>query len=344
MYADIINSLIYEYWIELKITKLREIQKEFDGLTDEQLLECCLGIAKFEDDEGGLTLVHNTDLKNLDEELSIECRAKKFKEKYKKSMDSIVGYSKGVSTYSDENNLDDLDLYINYVAAACRDFKNIPKELKEFNKLVKKNFILDEKQLLLDLLIKEVEEVKEELSQAPEKKELNFDPLYAVNMLGLNKNHTALNFIQITGENGFHYLDEHRIAQRDAYQTNKIVSDDIVDSVWNSGWLAPDGTFYGCPDLNHNDLDDRLWRHLSNGDTNNGETSSRSIEKLGYIKLSSGRWLLPDLDYIPTKRQLEEIIRCQDDKYKTPRTYYKDGFISVEVLKSKLKNKEIYPD
>lgn len=83
MYADIINNLIYEYWIDLKITKLREIQKEFDGLTDEQLLECCLGIAKFEDDEGGLTLVYNSDLENLDEELSIESRAKRFKEKYK---------------------------------------------------------------------------------------------------------------------------------------------------------------------------------------------------------------------------------------------------------------------
>ena len=130
----------------------------------------------------------------------------------------------------------------------------------------------------------------------------------------------------------------------DAYQTDKIVSDDIVDSVWNSGWLAPDGTFYGCPDLNHSDLDDRLWRHLSNGDTNNGETSSRNIEKLGYIKLSSGRWLLPDSNYIPTKKQLEEIIRCQNDKYKTSRTYYEDGFTNVEVLKSKLKNKEIYPD
>ena len=255
-------------------------------------------------------------------------------------MDSIIGYSKGVSIYSDESNLNDLDLYINYVAVACRDFKNIPKELEEFNKLVKKNFTLDRKQLLLNLLI----EVEEELPQVPEKKELNFDPLYAINTLALNKNHTALNFIQITGENGFHYLDEHRTAQRDAYQTDEIVSDDIVDSVWNSGWLAPDGTFYGCPDLNHGDLDDRLWRHLSNGDTNNGETSGRNIEKLGYIKLSSGRWLLPDSNYIPTKRQLEEIIRCQNDKYKTPRTYYEDGFMNVEVLKSKLKNKEIYPD
>lgn len=341
MYADIINNLIYEYWIDLKITKLREIQKEFDGLTDEQLLECCSGIAKFEDDEGGLTLVYNSDLENLDEELSIESRAKRFKEKYKESMDSIIGYSRGVSIYNDENNLNDLDLYINHVAMVCRDFKNIPKELEEFNKLVKKNFTLDRKQLLLDLLIKEIEE---ELPQVPEKKELNFDPLYAVNTLALNKNHTALNFIQITGENGLHYLDEHRTAQRDAYQTDEIVSDDIVDSVWNSGWLAPDGTFYGCPDLNHSDLDDRLWRHLSNGDTNNGETSSRNIEKLGYIKLSSGRWLLPDSNYIPTKRQLEEIIRCQNDKYKTPRTYYEDRFMNVEVLKSKLKNKEIYPD
>lgn len=180
MYADIINNLIYEYWIDLKITKLREIQKEFDGLTDEQLLECCLGIAKFEDDEGGLTLVYNSDLENLDEELSIESRAKRFKEKYKESMDSIIGYSRGVSIYNDENNLNDLDLYINHVAMACRDFKNIPKELEEFNKLVKKNFTLDRKQLLLDLLIKEIEE---ELPQAPEKKELNFDPLYAVNTL-----------------------------------------------------------------------------------------------------------------------------------------------------------------
>lgn len=59
--------------------------------------------------------------------------------------------------------------------------------------------------------------------------------------------------MKVTGSNGMDLLLKYKQAQREADEArgNKIFSEDIMNCIWNSGWLSPSGEFYGCPDLGH---------------------------------------------------------------------------------------------
>nr|DAT90418.1 MAG TPA: hypothetical protein [Caudoviricetes sp.] len=376
MYAESINTFIQQNWINLKISKLRELQDTIDGLTDDILLDICLGKAYFVDVQSSIDLEYN-DLESLDlQEYSVTSINCKFKSRLDDIVSSIVGYSYGLYHCSEEcidktdidiHDSSDVSRYLFYVIDACAKYNSLFSEFDLFVKLVGEDwgFKLNQD----DSLIRAILDIKHERAEdkftrctssetavlrkqvpTPIYEDLNFEPLHAVNRLTLDNNMAALGSLQISGSNGLYYLPEHRKAQKDTYaaKVNKTIPDDIVKSVWNSGWIAPDGTFYGCPDLQHVEFDDLLYEKIktpeSDAETIGIFTNGRRIELLGYIKLSEGRWLLPYPEFIPTREQLQAIIKCQKEKYKTTRVYYGNGFLGLDVIESKLNNKEIYPD
>lgn len=76
--------------------------------------------------------------------------------------------------------------------------------------------------------------------------------------------------MQIDHTNGLNYLESHRNAQEemDELRANDIHPENILETIWNSGWLAPDGRFYGCPDLSHKEFSEKLYsmkEHLKLG-------------------------------------------------------------------------------
>lgn len=377
MYAESINTFIQQNWIDLRISKLRELQVGIDGLTDDILLDICLGKAYFVDSPDGMDLEYNNSEDSDLQEYSITSINRNFKSRLDDIVSSIIGYSYGLQHYSEEyidnTNIDiydssDVSKYLFYVINACSEYNSLFSEFDLFVKLVGEDlgFELNKYESLIGALLdikheREKEEIKFTQStgkiavlrkqvSTPTYEDLNFEPLHAVNRLALDNNMVALEFLQITGSNGLHYLPEHRKAQEDTYaaKKDKTIPDDIVKSIWNSGWIAPDGTFYGCPDLQHVEFDDLLYEKIktpeSDSETVGIFTNGRRIELLGYIKLSEGRWLLPYPKFIPTREQLQVIIKCQKEKYKTTRVYYNDGFLGLDVIESKLNNKEIYPN
>lgn len=371
MVANQINGFLREKWLNLEISKIREIQEGIEGLTDDVLILICTNQAFFVDVDGGMDLGYNEEM--ADPECSIENRFKSFCSRLKESISSIIGYAYGLKHYSkeyiwklkcDDYDSNDVSTYLEYVVSASKEYQKLLNEFDLFTELTGRTDLeLNKYEALIDVLIDMKNEEQEDVLDKCTKEilslhknyitdyeDLNFEPLHAVNRLALESNMVALEFMQISGTNGIHYLPEHKEAQENAYNSKDDVTtpDDIVKSVWNSGWLAPDGTFYGCPDLRHVEFDDELYAVLKTPESEaNAESwynTSRKIESLGYIKLSEGRWLLPNYDFIPTKEQLKAIIRCQKEKYKTPKTYYRDGFIGLDVIECKLNNKEIYPD
>lgn len=369
MYADLINDFIHKSWSDLKISKLREFQNEINNLSDNILLDICLRKVCFVDSsDGGMELKCN-DLENEDlEKYSIQSINYEFKSRLDKIVYDIIAYSHGLKHYSEEYidglnddiyDSSDISKYMFYVIDACKKYDSLFSEFDLFIKLVGDdyNFELNE----YDSLIKALLDMKHEREDdklkydkirvsIPTYKDLNFSPSHVINKLITDENTTALEFLRISGSNGMHYLQEHREAQEYEYsiKEDKTTPDDIVKSVWNSGWVAPDGTFYGCPDLKHVEFNELLYNKIrtpeSDAKTIDATSVDRKLEILRYIKLSEGRWLFSDLDFIPTKQQLQAIIRCQERKYKTSRTYYEDRFLELGVIKSKLNNKEIYPD
>lgn len=63
-----------------------------------------------------------------------------------------------------------------------------------------------------------------------------------------------------------------------------------VHTAWN-GWLSPKGRFYPCTYMGHIDAADELGYE------------EVEVEKLGWVKLSSGEWFQPDKEL--TQRQLD---------------------------------------
>lgn len=102
MYAESINTFIQQNWIDLRISKLRELQVGIDGLTDDILLDICLGKAYFVDSPGGMDLEYNNSEDSDLQEYSITSINRNFKSRLDDIVSSIIGYSYGLQHYSEE--------------------------------------------------------------------------------------------------------------------------------------------------------------------------------------------------------------------------------------------------
>jgi hypothetical protein len=109
----------------------------------------------------------------------------------------------------------------------------------------------------------------------------------------------------------------------DELRANDIHPENILETIWNSGWLAPDGRFYGCPDLSHKEFSEKLYsmkEHLKLGldkeITRFRYDIDEVFEKNHWVKFSSGRWLYygqssyldEEEKWRPTKKQYEVIL------------------------------------
>lgn len=100
MVANQINGFLREKWLNLEISKIREIQEGIEGLTDDVLILICTNQAFFVDVDGGMDLGYNEEM--ADPECSIENRFKSFCSRLKESISSIIGYAYGLKHYSKE--------------------------------------------------------------------------------------------------------------------------------------------------------------------------------------------------------------------------------------------------
>lgn len=97
MVANQINGFLREKWLNLEISKIREIQEGIEGLTDDVLILICTNQAFFVDVDGGMDLGYNEEM--ADPECSIENRLKSFYSRLKESISSIIGYAYGLKHY-----------------------------------------------------------------------------------------------------------------------------------------------------------------------------------------------------------------------------------------------------
>lgn len=147
--------------------------------------------------------------------------------------------------------------------------------------------------------------------------------------------------MKVTGSNGMDLLLKYKQAQREADEArgNKIFSEDIMNCIWNSGWLSPSGEFYGCPDLSHVEFTKKLVECLNISDVCDNNYD-RALELDGWIKFSSGRWLYMEEDFNPSKAQLQIIFKWAHDKADDFRVYLGDEFVNLDVLQCKINSAE----
>ena len=88
---------------------------------------------------------------------------------------------------------------------------------------------------------------------------------------------------------------EEFIAQMTAYDEVEDFSkpQDIVGSEFNTGYISPQGDFYGCPDVAHRQLAEKL---VEVGSVRSDlKDEQQALDEAGWIKLSMGRiWSAKD--------------------------------------------------
>ena len=315
--AEQINDMLRRCWEEGEVKKVNEILDGVEGISSEQALSVLQGEKSFCDtDDGGLLLEDSTP----EEHLSIESVLNNFKYQYEDLASRIVSYSFGMRENYNEDDYEGFlhywRLLNNYTGSLIR----LQENYKEFVELTGIDEIQPKE------ILKEVyNELKEDEDEGSYKNvndywlhTLNFSHLHVKNLLVLEKNYSALEIMKVTGSNGMDLLLKYKQAQREADEArgNKIFSEDIMNCIWNSGWLSPSGEFYGCPD--HVEFTKKLVECLNISDVCDNNYD-RALELDGWIKFSSGRWLYMEEDF---------------------RVYLGDEFVNLDVLQCKINSAE----
>lgn len=333
--AEQLNDTLRRLWEDCKVKKLNEILKGIEGISNEQVLSVLQGEKNFYDtDDGGLLLEDSTP----EEHLSIDSVLNNFKYQYKDLISRIVSYSFGMNENYNEDDYEGFLHYWGLLSNYTESFKKLQENYKEFVKLTGVDTIR-----LKEIVEETYHELKEDEDEYSYKninnrwlRTLNFSHLHVKNLLALEKNYSALEIMKVTGSNGMELLLEYKQAQREADEArgDRIFSEDIMNCIWNSGWLSPSGEFYGCPDLGHIEFTKRLVKHL--GIDNVHDNCDRTLELDGWIKFSSGRWLYMEEDFKPSKAQLQVIFRWAHEKADDFRVYLGDEFVNLDILQSKI--------
>lgn len=140
--------------------------------------------------------------------------------------------------------------------------------------------------------------IEPESTWTPSPKEGKADPLTMMYAMAQN------NLMMATIENGG---DISALPSVDAMMNRgsnvEVVLDDHMTS--DSGWLLPNGNYYGCSAMEHVGLADSLLEHIGVQHDGNAE---RAAEKLGWVKISkSGFGLYVLCDKKPTKKQFNRL-------------------------------------
>lgn len=344
--ANYINRLFIEFWLDCNIAKIKELQEGIGGLTDEHVLSILHGEQHFVDTDGGMDLEDFHTEEDWSNE-AVECL---FKSKYEDLYTRTISYSLNLARAFEENDKEEVlhlwKLMNNYHTKLNELRNNYTLFLALTN--TKSSFLEGDfmskvyDSLKLDDLESEIGDLKTTCTKSYEDlvkgylHKLSLDHLHIRNLLMLNGQYTSMEMMELTGTNGVEFLTEYKNAQLalENVRGNNIVPEDILKCFWNSGWLAPNGDFYGCADLSHTQFTNDLIGCL---DYKVDGNSDRFLEVNGWIKFSSGRWLYYKEDFKPTKEQLEIIKIWADKRANTHRVYLGESFIGLDVLESLIK-------
>lgn len=335
------------FWQDCRIDSIQRIRETISDINDETLLEILEGKKKAVTEDG----IHFTIEDDHEEDemyLSRDRIQESFEYKFMDLASQVMGYSKGLHLDTDEDRR-------HYYSLLENTFKKIHKlenNWKEFCALIKCNINLKIENYLYDEDSLEVDDVDVfnyvEHLDSPNKASsykdlvseylstLNFSFKYALDYLIREHNYQTIELLKLDLSNGLKYIPEHKKAQSelDTLRGDDIFPEDILECIWNSGWLSPNGELYGCPDYDHINFSDRLVKYLNLSGTN----SDRILETNGYIKFSCGRWLYMEKDFTPTIAQLETILKWNKEKNKSLKICIGDGLsmVNVDIIESKL--------
>jgi len=97
-------------------------------------------------------------------------------------------------------------------------------------------------------------------------------------------------------------LDDY-IEQHATFNKNGVTPESIEDTIYRSGWIKPNGNFYGCPDTGHSDIAHEILKR-----PDDSQDSQKDLEADGWIKLSMQR--IETGGIVPTPRQADTIGDC----------------------------------
>lgn len=341
--GEYITELLRQFWVELEFKKAYDVLKSFgENMTNELMIKLLTGSAKFEGDNGDLMLTDD----NTTELYGIDLKASAIYQRiYNKMLDlneRLYAYEKCIHQAEDD---DDIEYYHNLIKNYTKDLHKLEAEYEYFVKIAGSGF-KDIKHIDFYTLAKQklnLEAAIEEYSTFMRHyvNKLNFSPLNAKNMLYMQNRLYVLQLCEMNKSNCLYYLKDHKEAQERMTDLRyDIFPEQILQTIWNSGWLSPNGEFYGCSDLSHIEFTEDLYNKVKD----NLEDSTYSVlggydgclEKNGWVKFSCGRWLYTKK---PTKKQLEVILEWAEERSDMKGICLGsdiEDLVSIELLKSKI--------
>lgn len=335
------------FWQDCKIDSIQKIREAIPDIDDETLLEILEGKKKAVT-EDGINFTIEDDHEEDRMYLSRDSIQESFEYKFRDLASQVMGYSKGLYLDTDE----DRKHYYSLLKNTFEEIHELENNWKEFCTLIKCNINLKVKDYLYDEESLEADNVDVfnyvEHLDSPNKASsykdlvseylstLNFSFKYALDYLIEERDYRTIELLKLDSSNGLKYIPKHKKAQSelDTLRGDNIFPEDILECIWNSGWLSPNGELYGCPDYDHINFSDRLVKYLNLSGTN----SDRILETNGYIKFSCGRWLYMKKDFTPTIAQLETILKWNKERNKSLKICIGDGLsmVNVDIIESKL--------
>lgn len=343
-----ITYYLRNFWQDCRIDSIQRIRETIPNINDETLLEILEGKKKTVTEDG----IHFTIEDDHEEDemyLSRDRIQESFEYKFMDLASQVMGYSKGLHLDTDE----DRRHYYSLLENTFEKIHKLENNWKEFCALIKCNINLKIEDYLYDEDSLEVDDVDVfnyvEHLDSPNKASsykdlvseylstLNFSFKYALDYLIREHNYQTIELLKLDLSNGLKYIPEHKKAQSelDTLRGDDIFPEDILECIWNSGWLSPNGELYGCPDLDHTNFSSKLIKFLGLEETNNPD---RVLEKAGFIKFSMGRWLYMDEDLTPTVEQLRTILEWNDKRNKSLKLCIGDGstLTNVDIVETRL--------
>lgn len=344
--ANFINDLFIEFWLDCNIAKIKELQEGIEGLTNEHVLSILHGEKHFVDTEDGMVLEDFYTGEDWSNE-AVECM---FQSKFEDIYTRIFSYSLNMSRAFEEGDKDEV---LHLWKLLNTYYSNLNKLRNNYTLFLiltemESSWVEDDSMSEVYNILK-LEHVKDDIDdfKATYTKsyddlvksylcKFSLDHLHIRNLLILNGQYTSLEMMELTGTNGAELLTDYKNAQLalENVRGNNIFPENILECFWNSGWLAPNGDFYGCADLSHTQFTNNLIEYLDYKVEGNVD---RFLETNGWIKFSAGRWLYCKEDFSPTKNQLEVIKVWANDKAGALKVYLGDSFIGLDVLESLIK-------
>lgn len=340
-----LTNLLRESWKEGRICNLKSVVRDIsDDLTMKDILPVLLGQKDIIiNEEGGETVDSNLEDWEKDQ-LSYKYVIRKLQRRYKENFEYVCDVLKS-DDFSDLRHEESINDFFYSLTKEYQELVEVINDIEAFANLTSENVpIRSYADLMKDIYPEEYERLVVSQFIASTNSFLNQDLEFSFRVNISRYTPQQLQIYQMTGSNQYNVFPEHREAQFAASKRRgtNIVPEDIMGSVWNSGWLAPNGDFYGCPDLDHVQFSEQLYHLL--GFPYSEYDYDYEFETRGWIKFSCGRWLFVDLE--PTKQQYDIIVEWTKDRNCTPNVCFggNGDFINLDILESKAKYAKEYKE